>query len=202
MDVNSDNILHFLKTVFFYDYSDIFKASSNRAYQDFCRTIRVKGFKEKTDSEKEEARAAVTDYLKDRITGIDGGIKTIHDQAGFDFWHHETCERIIEKFKPCAQLNYGQAQKWLNMTFKYLRVLDEPNVKYLFPWLHAPIDTLVFDRAAQIGVQNTTKQSWSNWDYDKYKDYQKKLRTAIKQIEGEDYPVLLWEWLNWKPEQS
>lgn len=78
----------------------------------------------------------------------------------YDLWHNKTCETIIEKFSPCAQLKYGQSQKWLNMICKYLCVFEEPHVRDLFRWLHAPIDTIVFERA--LKVRNISNKAWSN----------------------------------------
>lgn len=199
---SDQDIVYFLKTLYFNDFSDIFKASSDKAYQDFCRTIRVEGFKGKSDIQKEESRTYVTDYLKKRITGADDELNSIVDQKSFDIWHTKTCNRIIEEFLPCAKLNYGQAQKWLNMTCKYLCVFEEPHVKTIFPWLHAPIDTIVFERATELNVHNTSKKAWSNWNEEDYKDYQNRLREAIKKDKGEEYPVLLWEWQNWKPKKA
>ena len=82
------------------------------------------------------------------------------------------------------------------MTCKYLCVFEEPHVKTIFPWLHAPIDTTA------LNVHNTSKKAWSNWNEEDYKDYQNRLREAIKKDKGEEYPVLLWEWQNWKPKKA
>ena len=82
----------------------------------------------------------------------------------YDLWHNKTCETIIEKFSPCAQLKYGQSQKWLNMICKYLCVFEEPHVKDLFRWLHAPIDTIVIERA--LKVRNISNKAWSKWTED------------------------------------
>ena len=200
--LSGNDILHFLKTLYFYDYSDVFKAASDKAYQDFCRTIRVPGFSEKGIKEKEDGRKAVTEYMRARLTNKDGELDNVSDSVSFDQWHDKTCKGIIEQFSSCAHLHYGQAQKWLNMTCKYLCALEEPHVLPLFPWLHAPIDTIVFERAITLGVRNTTGKAWSTWEENDYKTYQNALRSAVKKAEGDTYPLLLWEWRNWKPAKA
>ena len=39
-------------------------------------------------------------------------------------------------------------------------------------------------------------------DGGRHKDYQKRLREAIKGAKEEEYSVLMWEWQNWKPKKD
>lgn len=100
----------------------------------------------------------------------------------------------------------GQAQKWLNMTLKYLWLLnilpDGLNEEYL----HIPVDSYIIEAVGakkdnyQYGlelVSPISKSSWSSWDnYDKYMDFQDEVKKVIKEKYNSLTP-LEWESLAW-----
>lgn len=183
------DILHFLKQLYFGDYQkDCYRVSSDRAFRDFCRTIREKEYKNIPDEQKDAARTTVAVFIKERIGELG---KCNPTQEAFDMWHKETCEGIQKKFK-IAKLGYGQTQKWLNMTCKYLLALDNEKVWNSIPYLHVPIDNIVIDLAAKQNLVKRPTKSWSTWNFEEYKAYQEALRKAIT----DTYPIV-WEFRNW-----
>lgn len=197
MKLTNEDILHYLKKAFFGDIEDKYDAASRRAYRDFCRTIRSQAFKEATLVEKESFRQGVTQYIRDEIDKL---IKKLDkSQETFDAWHERVCLGIIEHF-PFGELYYGQAQKWINMTFKYLCVLDTNSIKdaWFFPFLHVPMDNIIINVAVEAGFIERPVVRWSRWNKNQYKGYQDALIAAIHNSKGNYYPPLLWEFRNWK----
>ena len=205
-----------------------------RAYRDLNRTIKYKdsksALKESTMSEKEldeyaqnkeNAVKAVCEY----ITGM------LCEIANCEDWHKNACDNIIEKFnegygnvKPGVKTNqkdgkltYGQAQKWLNMSLKYMDtigLIDSTKSKKL----HPPIDNIILESIwmeeaiaddafplkkgkerrrgdGEISKWNENKiNCWSSWDYDTYN----KIHVAIENLYKNKFP-LEWEndkWIN------
>lgn len=190
-----EDILHFLRQVYFGNYrNNPFQVASDRAYRDFCRTIRSKTFKTLSDEEKNSARIAVTNYIRERLAAIH--FPEDDNQACFDIWHKETCDGIIRTFSLC-DLTYGQAQKWLNMMFKYLLTLEQPEACRLINWLHIPFDYIIIKIAILQNVFERPRKAWSQWTYDEYTKYQSLLRNWIKNTKGKDFPPIIWEFRNW-----
>ena len=187
------DVLDYLKVIFFGPITDPYEAASTRAYRDFNRTLRFKDGN--GDEERKELRQQVTEILRERILLINGeGITT---QTSFDSWHKETCSRIRQLYNDKnVKMTFGQAQKWLNMTIKYLYVIGECEFKSTFCFCHIPIDRYVFQSATDFGIP-VPETAWSKWDnYDEqYMAYQLKLRSCIK-----EYDPLRWEFKYWMQE--
>lgn len=185
--------LQFLYSIYFGRYEQRIDAASNRAYRDMNRTIRFQGL--------------ITDkrlQLKKQVTGeLDKGIQKIAsqqsiDQKLFDAWHRKMCDRIIKIYlKENVILSYGQTQKWINMTLKYLYILGDKSTDKLFSFCHIPIDNYIFEIAKKKFDIPKPKTAWSRWtDYSKqYMNYQKQLRQAIT-----DIAPLRWEFKAWLEE--
>ena len=96
-----------------------------------------------------------------------------------------------------AEITYGQAQKWVNMTMKYLCVLYEGQCDWLnkiYSFLHIPIDSIILDKAKkefqnEFSVNNTP---WSQLSREEYITIQNKLRAVIK-----DVTLMDWEFTAW-----
>ena len=121
----------------FYNDEDCFSWASNKAYLDMACTMTFKDLP-KDDSQKEKKRI---DALRKRWR--DAGTEVIKEgfrsvPTEFSHWHKTICENLIKIYEKdklvkkeknkrtdqSAELTYGQAQKWLNMTLKYLWLLD------------------------------------------------------------------------------
>lgn len=157
--------------------SDPIMAAINRAYRDFNRTL--VGISLSINDEK---RIMLRETMKSTVVEL---IKhSFNDQDEFDNWHKKECDKIIESFKsnvPYA-ISYGQAQKWINMTLKYLFALGEERVKGIsrnYAFFHIPIDRQVQKELEKLGIISINGP-WSQINnYQVYIAYQKKLRNAF-----------------------
>ena len=186
------DILDFLKVIYFGVIVDPFEAAAFRAYRDFNRTLRFKNKGEKT---RLSLRKDATDILRQRIALLDP--ENIKTQRDFDLWHRESCEEIRQLYTESeVDFTWGQAQKWLNMTIKYLYIVGSNDFSGVFQFCHVPIDNFIFQIAEkELGIPRQ-KTAWSRWDdYNEYMAYQKELRSRIK-----EYDPLRWEFKYWMKE--
>lgn len=189
------DILDFLKAVYFGDFTDPIKAASGRAYRDMNRTIRFNGL---PDKERLELKEKATGVLEAEISKLTGDSITSRDM--FDFWHHGVCYSIRALYKNKGiEFTYGQAQKWLNMTIKYLYTLEVYSFENVFEYLHIPIDINILKIARDsLGIEEP-RTAWSTWDdyENQYLHYQNLLRERIV-----SETPLRWEFGNWSRQNS
>ena len=121
----------------FYNDEDIVSWASNKAYLDMNRTMT---FEEDTKNLTQKQKI---DIYKKRMGWRDQGTEAIcknilASDKPFEDWHKEVCDKLIEIYgngklviregqkrtNKLTKLTYGQAQKWLNMTLKYLWLLN------------------------------------------------------------------------------
>ena len=178
--------------------SDVYKAAANRAYRDLCRTIK---FKDKDDKNKnDKCRCSVNELIIEKIKYLPDA-----NQEAYDEFHLGLCGQIIEEYRKSgvAELTYGQAQKWVNMTMKYLCVLTEGNFtgKYewlgrFYPYLHVPIDSIILNKIAEARFPNFNLDknlSWSKIDkYEFYLEIQKNLRKSLTAMSPMDWEFEVW----------
>jgi hypothetical protein len=153
-----------------------------RAYRDMNRTIVGLGA---LDQRRRTAlRATAEDRVRDRL------LQLMDDQSapsatGFDSWHRSACEVLIGVYRSHeVHLTVGQAQKWLNMTLKYLFVADAlgvtpmAQVRPYYRFAHMPIDNVVLDAlGAMEPVGPPYPRPWSRQDdYDEYLRFQRAVR--------------------------
>ncbi|SEQ39179.1 hypothetical protein SAMN02910369_01678 [Lachnospiraceae bacterium NE2001] len=119
--------------IFFYfgftldeDYCDIITRIIEKAYVD---ATNQGAFNTIADPRK----AKLSKYGKD---GKGGSFKIVLDRIGilekdemvnFDGWHNETCNMLIKLYDKNGLkdiFTYGNAQKWINMTLKYIFLLN------------------------------------------------------------------------------
>lgn len=202
---------------------DIKDLCAHRAYLDLARTVKFRYTtsrldemkkKNKSDDEKKEAeefeaakKKLINEICKTMLAPIEG--QSCKDDT-FAEWHRLKCynecsnecnNSIIRKMNDSALLDeqkpftYGQAQKWLNMTLKYLWLLDMLPEGLTKKSLHVPIDRYIIQAANSkdkneygLGLKHElSKTSWSAWnDYSAYIKYQQLLRNKI----AEEYPLL------------
>lgn len=180
--VNS-NILEFLKMLYFGVTDNPFEAASRSAYTDMCRTIRFHG------KNGEALRKSVDVLLEERIPEL----IAVDNSEKFTQWHYSICKQIVEQYEAAGiEFYMGQAQKWVNMTLKYLYVLVPDVVEPFYCFLHIPLDNYIMDIAKkQYGVPPLTT-AWSRIsDYQDYLDYEQKLMEVIDEV------PLNWEFKKW-----
>lgn len=177
------NILEFLKMLYFGVTDNPYEAASRSAYTDMCRTIRFCG------KNGEALRKSVDVFLEERIPEL----IAIDNSEKFTQWHYSICKQIVEQYEAAGiEFYMGQAQKWVNMTLKYLYVLVPDVVEPFYCFLHIPLDNYIMDIAKkQYGVPPLAT-AWSRIsDYQDYLDYEQKLMEVIDEI------PLDWEFRKW-----
>lgn len=194
---------------------------ANRAYLDMNRTLKFSEPCEKKE-EKEKRKCfchTICDLIVKKVLNM---LENSHTDQ-FDDWHSETCLQIINVARQFPGFNkenildiiensysdkdknerfyYGQAQKWLNMTIKYMWITGKWNeeIKSKMSVLHVPVDSYIIegvwnrdgweDVLKGILVNGKEKSGrfssdkvvpWSKWDETQYKDFQVALRTKLK----------------------
>jgi hypothetical protein len=108
---------------------------------------------------------------------------------------------IMKTEKENFTFSYGQAQKWLNMTLKYMLIAQSGELDVgwekslnnkIVRSLHVPVDKYILDIAEKELEVLPPEGAWSTWDYEEYETYQKDLRSEIK----EKSPIE-WEFTAW-----
>ncbi len=190
----------------------IIEQAIQRAYRDAAsRVLSIK------DDIKDEIKREAAQKLKSRIVSIDS--KKERNES-FDSWHEKTCEILYDFFNNDEKdgiykdndnrhFTCGIAQKWVNMTMKYLALIYEAFIGYDYPgkglkkyveWykdnlyafeaaFHIPIDSYVIKglKACYKNDEKITQilsVTWSKWnDYEKYKKVQDAFRNDLKENE-------------------
>jgi hypothetical protein len=173
---------------------DLLELCVRRAYLDLSRTLH--GFAKLKNREdlRERAHQYVVELLRELPT------KTILFQPDFDQWHQAACTRLKNLYRKHGfnKFSVGQAQKWLNMSMKYVFTLGEarlPGFASLFQFAHAPIDKDFLERVElKLDIPRPCV-SWSRWDnYAAYLKYQKEIRDRCPG--SVPLAVEFWLWLD------
>lgn len=198
------------------DYSGYcIKKAIMKAYEDatnegayntlFKKTIGAENLDKLKDASV-AARKASAQFLLSQI-------QKLSSFAGdYDKWHNNTCGGICEKYsKVCLEkgphfFTYGNAQKWVNMSMKYIWMLGLLPIEVPETALHVPIDRYIIDTLwdanQDIGFplkegRNVNRKrsyakpsdyviGWSQWEKTDY------CETFRKSISGDEF-TLEWE---------
>ena len=166
-------------------YEELILICANRAYRDFCRTI----------SYRKDSGGKVNDVILIKIDFQQRIIELIKadTQNSFDASHDSLCGEISsyqlnDILENQEHLTYGQAQKWVNMTLKYMYMIMPDKFSISGAFLHVPVDSYIIKASSSnrdqsdygLGVKPTTDEVWSKWGKCEYCKYQMALRTAIQ----------------------
>ncbi|MBR6515035.1 MAG: hypothetical protein IKT46_09420 [Clostridia bacterium] len=150
---------------------------ADRAYLDLCRTIRFK-------SKDETEHRAFRNKTNKLIVGLVGDLL---NQKEFDenlyTWYEEACEKIIyEASEVCKEFYFGHAQKWLNMTVKYMLVMGIHKEEFdvIKPYLHIPVDNYIIKAAREKFGIKISSEVWSKWEGPEYREFQRQLRAKTE----------------------
>ena len=159
--MNENAALDFIVYSLFGDMSSPEEAVINRAYVDMASHT-LTGFDDY--NEKWRCRYEGSKLIKESLN-------LLSEKDTFDTWHKTLCEGLMDVY-PKQKLTYGQAQKWVNMTIKYVYVLKrlEKMDQSVFPFIskahahlfHPPVDSYVLrevlkDHCSWSGIENNTK---------------------------------------------
>lgn len=182
---------NFILQCYFGDMSDPVEAAIDRAYSDMASHT-LKGFKDYY--EKWECRFEASKEIYNEVFALNDGID-------YDDWHKTLCGNIKGKYNCGVELSDGQAQKWVNMTMKYLWVFylifkdmgaspedgfpnffeNSNNIKKL----HIPLDNYILQYYQKERFLSRRNTSWSKMEYEDYFDCIDELRNKNKTIENE-----------------
>lgn len=207
---------------------------AKRAYLDLARTVRytyssskLEEMKSKKSSEEDKDKA--TNFIDSKNELIENICKNIlspvktekgeisFENSDFDEWHEVKCEEIINFMNNSIdksnteilkeKFTVGQAQKWVNMTLKYLWLLDALPDNIDENDLHIPIDSYIIEIAYDnknkfenaLGIlEEKPKDSWSKLPkYETYFEIQEAIRKAIKTNATNETIPIKWESLAW-----
>jgi hypothetical protein len=151
------------------------------AYLDVNRTL--KGIK---DEQSVPLKQAAVSFIENLLNNPPVS------QQKFDDLHDNCCRYCISLSSTNgANINYGQAQKLINMSLKYLyneyaTYKDNQN-QFNFPnnnlehFFHLPIDSQIRDSLVNnYQFSNPTFLPWSKWTQENYFSFQLQLRKRIK----------------------
>lgn len=210
---------------------------AKRAYLDLARTVKysyssseLEEMKSKKSSEEDKDKAnnfidSKNELIKNICENILSSIEPKEGEisfknSDFDDWHKAKCEEIKEKMNGNYEtvnnsdekileesFTIGQAQKWVNMTLKYLWLLNALPTGVKPEYLHVPIDSYIIEIAYDnknkfenaLGLlEEKPKKSWSKLpEYKKYFKIQEAIRKAIKTNTTNETIPIKWESLAW-----
>ena len=201
IDIKSDAIFFMffgepLDTIKESNLDNLARVCAQKAYRDVCRTIEYKGL-------CKEGRNGFRETVVDEI--VNAVVSLYSNAKSFEDWHTVLCENIIQKAIEGDEkfsFHWGQAQKWVNMTLKYLRLMG---VRFdsIEAEMHIPIDSYIIEAAAEssdddlvegiavkgLGIKLDWDKTWSRCDdKGKYSTFQGAVRekTDNKQLEWEE----------------
>lgn len=206
---------------------------AKRAYLDLARTVKynyssseLEEMKSKKSSEEDKNKATnFIDSKNELIKNICENIlspiepkkgEISFESSDFDKWHKAKCEEIINFMNNSIDksntnilkkdFTIGQAQKWVNMTLKYLWLLNALPTGVEPEYLHVPVDSYIIKIAYSkkvtfkyaLELEDKPKESWSKLsEYEEYFKIQKAIRKAIKTNATNETIPIKWEALAW-----
>lgn len=153
---------------------EVYTAAVKLGYLDMCRTCHGIGAKV-SDAQRKES----FEKLGGKIKGLLNN-SSIDSQEAFDAKHKELCNEYMDLLKNV--IKYGQAQKVVNMAFKYLFCCEDASSKPAFKYCHMPLDGLIMNwckKELKISV-NSDKDAWSKLTEEKYTDITEAIFDKLK----------------------
>lgn len=135
---------------------------AQRAYLDVNRTIKFDNSLKESSGKQGDINNYIKRQFQEKVSkeivgGIYGKIiPTNGNRDSFDKGHHLLCWMIIDESAKlkyndtkilAEKLKYGQAQKWLNMTLKYMWLIGLLDDCFI-DCLHVPVDRYIMEAAA------------------------------------------------------
>jgi len=189
--LTEEDIDDFLIYLYFGKLREPLTTCLDRAYLDFSRTLHGIGQLHNRASLHKEAR----DLVWTEVDKLRTNQPIIIDQGSFDSWHKNSCIQLTNLYTSFGHIMYiGQAQKWLNMTIKYIFTLGDKRLlgfNHIYHLSHVPLDTIIVDKLRKYDAPKLTKR-WSRIEnYDKYFSFQQWIRSRFP-IAPLDVEFLLW----------
>jgi hypothetical protein len=174
----------YLIRLYFGNSDDLLTACINRAYRDFNRTIHGIDRLEAKDQLHQDAYG----YLKKSFSDIQTGCVGIAEQEEFDRWHQSICSDLSRYYNKHGYGSFavGQAQKWINMTFKYIFTMGSDRISgfdNLYKFCHIPLDNIILKKLRDEYEFPGLSCAWSRLgDYSEYLSCQKWIRQTFTEL--------------------
>ena len=186
------------------DWEKCVEAAIMKAYNDATMQGAYNALISKDDDKLHEAsknaKNEAARHLYDKINEL---FNT--ENKDFGNWHSELCNEIKNKYSDVNSENtlftYGNAQKWVNMTIKYICILGllndnndyQDKINNYMDDFHVPVDSYIIDKlwgnpniklpsiSSNVKREKTYTTpsdyviSWSNWTDKNYGDFREKL---------------------------
>ena len=155
----------------------VYTAAVKLGYLDMCRTCHGIGAKVSAD-QREESFEKLGGEIKGLLSD-----SSIDSQEAFDAKHKELCHyymKLLSEYQ--YEIKYGQAQKVVNMAFKYLFCCEDASSKPAFKYCHMPLDGLILNwckKEFKISV-NSDKDACSKLTEEKYTDITEAIFDKLK----------------------
>ncbi len=107
---------------------DIYTQAIYMGYLDACRTFQNQKKVQKSDDKVKE----IAEEMKNYIEG---------NSDNFDKTFYSVCDGLCDEYK----MEFGQAQKIINMAFKYLYCIASEDLKNRFDKCHLPLDGIMLE---------------------------------------------------------
>lgn len=176
-ELGESDVKEYLILLYFGPVNDPVRKSVGRAYRDFNRTLRGLSRHPGASDITSTARA----HLQQTLNGLQTA--EFNNQDKFDNWHETLCAQL-KQFYGEFPFTVGQAQKWVNMSVKYLFVLDRSLVESHWQYCHIPIDKIIIQQLRQLGYKPPfVGPAWSRLDsYERYLEFEDWFRHTLPGI--------------------
>lgn len=186
------------------------KILETSVYHDFTFRTNEKGISELYKKSIEKMNDKIQKFLslvKEKVLGNSNDGKTELFNSG----HKKLCKNIIKLFD--NKIEYGKAQKIVNMTIKYLFCFDEEGVyEEVYKYCHMPLDSYILtwlryvvnDKLAKVLETKWDDIKWSKLDFDKYERIQVEIKKFLcDKTKNKIWPELPFyaEFYIWREEQ-
>jgi hypothetical protein len=166
---------------------DFLAMCMSRGYRDMQRTL--SGIY--THKNKRDLRVAANKALRELLARA----QDISTSTQFDAWHKKSCERLCSIYHEYGFEGFtaGHAQKWVNMTLKYIYVVNGrvKGYDHLYEFCHVPFDNILIDALKAHGFC-PPDSAWSKLDYSKYFEKQIWIREHFSSVCPMDVEFKLW----------
>ena len=203
------------------DHAGVVNAAIDRAYRDAAS--HVLSFENEED--KLNAKKAAKNAIADAVEALKQW------QKSYDCWHKDICDKLMCIYKGFAYkegyaFSVGIAQKWINMTMKYLYVLyyfclahgqEDSGFQLEYGQMisryasdfHVPIDKVIINAAEKDFGITRPSTSWSKIDsYDEYKKFEDDIKSHDRFKQNDTiavrYSPIDWEgpaWIKYAPKK-
>ena len=159
----------------------VYTAAVKLGYLDMCRTCHGIGAKV-SDAQRKESFKKLGEEIKSLLSD-----NSIDSQEAFDGKHKKLChyyKKLLSEYQ--YEIKYGQAQKVVNMAFKYLFCCEDASSNPVFQYCHMPLDGLIMNWCKdwckkEYGISvNSDKDAWSKLTEEKYTDITKAIFDKLK----------------------